>query len=175
MKGAFMKKIIFLLLIISITAYSQGGRLIPDPIRNIPKWVRTQFSAQHLDQHYTIVYQLYPYHLHADFNGDGLRDIAIQVIEKSSNKMGVAIFHAKKKQKLTTYFAIISAGKTAGEVGDDLSWVDVWNVQRKSTAIESGLKKPPLLFGDAISLEKRDSTSGLIYWNGEKYLWFKIK
>jgi hypothetical protein len=168
-----MKKIIFLLFIVSITAYSQSGRLIPDPIRNIPKWVRTQFSAQHLDQHYTIVYQMYPYYLHADFNGDGLRDVAIQVIEKSSNKMGIAIFHAKKKQKLTTYFAIISAGKTAGEVGDDLSWANLWNVQSKRATIELTSKKLPVLFGDAIFLEKRDSTSGLIYWNGEKYLWYK--
>ena len=170
-----MKRILIAFFLFTVNLYSQEGRLIRDPIRNIPKWVRSEISTQHLDQQYTVVYQLYPYYLRGDFNGDGKRDVAIQVVEKSRSKSGIAIFHGKRRQKITTVVSILGAGKAIDKTGDDLKWMSIWNIHRNGEPIESSSKKSPALMGDAILIEKRDSTSGLIYWDEGKYVWFQLR
>ncbi|MBI1806619.1 MAG: hypothetical protein HYR76_06155 [Ignavibacteria bacterium] len=167
----------FLLLIVcTATLQAQEGRLIRNPIRNIPKAVRTEFTAQHVDDRYTITYQLYPYYLKGDFNGDGRRDFAIQITEKSTGKAGVAIFHGKKPQALSTQVIIAGAGKPLGKAGDDLRWVNFWNVDRKRKgSLEMWDKSLQTLKADALTMGRRDSTSGLIYWDGKKYSWSKLK
>jgi hypothetical protein len=170
-----MKRILIAFFLFTVNLYSQDGQLIRNPIRNIPKWVRGEISAQHLDQQYTVVYQLYPYYLRGDFNGDGKRDVAIQVVEKSSGKSGIAIFRGKRRQRLITIVSILGAGKTIGSIGDDFKWMNIWNIHRKGEPIESSSQKSPTLIGDAILIEKRDSTSGLIYWDGKKYTWYYSK
>jgi hypothetical protein len=168
-----MKKICILSLFIVSTLLAQEGHLIPNPIRNIPKWVRTEFTSRYLDNNYMVSYQLYPYYLHADFNDDSRRDVAIQIVEKKSGKAGIAIFHAKKLQAISIPISIIGAGTSLSGIGDDLKWVNFWNVFNRKDA--SNKKSLPSFDGNAITIGQRDSTSGLIYWDGKKYSWHRIK
>jgi len=172
-EGTQMKKIFILILIITSNLFAQEGRLIPNPIRNIPRWVRTEFSVRHLDDNYTVSYQLYPYYLRADFNGDSRRDVAIQIVEKKSGKTGFAIFHTKKPQALTIPISIIGAGTSLTRIGDDFKWVNFWNVTSRKQMFDK--KSLPVFDEDVISIGKRDSTNGYIYWDGKKYSWQRNK
>lgn len=156
-----MKKIFILILLCSLDLFAQG-RLIQNPLRKIPKWVRQEFSSQHLDQKYTIAFRLYPHYLRSDFNGDGRKDVAIQIVEKQSGKSGIAIFHRKKSQSLIYTVTILGAGKSLRGAGDDFKWADVWNEMEKGK-------------GYGISLEKRGATGGIIRWDGKNYVWEKSK
>lgn len=172
-----MKQIIPLLLLLFVlsAAYPQGGRLIENPLREVPKWVRNEFSSRHLDQRYRILYKLYPHVLRADFNGDRKRDVAIQVEENSSGKLGIAIFHVKKAQALYVPVTIVGAGKPAGNSGDDLKWVEVWSLQHRGGSSSARKAPMPEMVGEGIRLEKRGGASGLIFWDGKKYSWYTLK
>jgi hypothetical protein len=170
-----MKKLIFLLLVLSSTAFPQGGgRLIENPLKGIPKWVRNEFTARHLDQRYSILFRLYPHFLRGDFNGDDKRDVVIQIEETSSGKLGIAIFHTKKVQALYVPVSILGAGKQLGKAGDDFKWVEVWSLYRRPGSLTP--RKPPMpeLEGDAIKLSKRTGKSGLVYWDGKNYSWHPL-
>src|SRR5260221_7823000 len=121
-----MKKLIVLVLFFASAAYPQGGgHLIENPLKGIPKWVRNEFSAKHLDQRYSIVFRLYPHFLRGDFNGDDKRDVAIQIEETSSGKLGIPIFHTKKVQALSVPVSVLSAGKQVGKARDDFKSTEV--------------------------------------------------
>ncbi len=167
----------FLSLIFTTVSHSQEGRLIPNPIRNIPKWVRKEINARHMEDRYTINYRLYPYYLKGDFNGDRRRDVALQIQEKSSGKMGVMIVHQRRPQALSTFIAVLGAGDAVGGAGSDFSWANQWNLVSRRSGGKRGM---PELAGDAIQLAERDSAStvlrsGMLYWNGKRYDWFGFK
>ena len=171
-----MKTLCSLIFLISVNMYAQGGHLIPNPIKNIPKWVRTEFSSQGLDLQYEITYQLYPPYLKGDFNGDKKKDIAILVQEKSSGKFGVALFHGKEAQAFKNHVIVLGAGKPFGTAGDDLKWMNIWSIFKQGKSSEGAKESnhPPLQ-GTAIKIQKRGGGNGLIYWNGIKYEWFRFK
>lgn len=164
-----------LLLAITSARPQGGGRLIENPIRKIPKWVRTEMAAKGLDERYTVLYRLYPYYLRGDFSGDGKRDAAIQVQEVSSGKVGIAVFHSKKPQAISTPVYILGAGKPVGSAGDDLNWVNVWGTLSKSTVTARLGEGAPFHLGEAIHIERRDSTGGMFWWDGKKYNWLPSK
>ena len=171
-----MHNVLALLLISATTLFAQEGRLIRNPIRNIPKWVRTEFSAQGLDARYAILYKLYPNYLRADFNGDGRRDVVVHVQDLASGKVGVMIFHAKRNpQMLHNVITVLGAGRPIGGAGDDLKWMDMWSLmtRRSLSAIEPGSGLPPFA-GDALKIEQRGERSGLIFWDGMKYAWHAL-
>ena len=169
-----MKNILVLLLIGLSTAYPQGGRLIENPLKDIPKWVRNEFSARHLDAHYSILFRLYPHCLRGDFNGDGKRDAAIQIEESSTGKLGIAIFHAKKAQALYVPVTILGAGKTVAQAGDDFKWANLWSIRRGGGPAEARSGAVPQMRGDGLNIGKRGGKSGLIYWDGTKYSWHRL-
>ncbi len=152
-----MKRMIFLIFIYSATLNAQG-RLITNPLKNIPKWVRQEFSSQRLDEKYTIVFRLYPYTLRGDFNGDGRKDVAVQIVGKRDGKAGIAIFHGKKPQSLNYVVSIFGAGETFGDAGKDFKWVKTWHKIENSR-------------GSDIVLEGKGKKISNIHWNGSKYIW----
>jgi hypothetical protein len=172
-----MKSIIILLLLLSsATLFAQGGRLVTNPIRNIPKWVRTEFANRQLDERYNIIFECFPYSLQGDFNRDGKRDVAIQIKDKSTGKSGIAIFHGKKAQALSTPITILGAGNVLGKAGTNFDWVNVWNkIKHRDAAQEFGQYTPSSLEGDIITIGKRDSINGAIYWNGREFGYFEEK
>lgn len=165
-----------LLLLSGIGAFPQQGQLIENPIGRIPKWVRDTYFAEHLDNRYTIIYRLYPTFLKGDFNADGRRDIAIQVREIRSGKIGIAVFHGKRPQALAVHVAILGAGSDVGGAGTDLKWANIWR-----TATSPGVAPPPSksaaapTHATALRLEKRNGMKGIIYWTGKKYEWMRVK
>lgn len=51
---------------------------------------------------------------------------------------------------------------------------DGWQVHPKSRRVERGVGegKPPVLLADAILIEE-ESASGLVYWNGKRFIWYQ--
>ena len=171
-----MKAILLLILFSAVTIHAQQTRLIPNPIRKIPKWVRTEFVSRHLDDNYAILYKLFPAYLRSDFNGDGRRDVAVQVQDIRSGKIGIAIFHGKYPQAAFVHVDILGAGNRLGSAGDDFKWIDIWRLHSR-TAVYSELKETPPKNsgGEAFDLQKRGGKSGYIYWDGKQYRWGEWK
>jgi hypothetical protein len=110
---------------------------------------------------------LKPPDLKGDFDGDGKPDNAVMVKQKSSGKIGIAVCHSS-----TNKILLIGAGTAVGNGGDDFDWMDIWNVVPKAVATgKLGRAAAASLRGDALHVEKSESASALIYWNGTKYVW----
>jgi hypothetical protein len=137
--------------------------------QNIPGWVKSVFSQKNLEKKYAFSYVLNPFYLRGDFNGDGATDVAILVEEVRTGKRGIAVCHGGKKQ---VFF--LGAGSKCGNGGDDFTWLDVWSVYPRGP-VSQGAGEPdvPRLLGEALHVEKSGSASGLIYWNGQQYLWYQ--
>ena len=87
--------------------------------------------------------------------------------ERSSGKLGIAIVHGKT-EKVT----ILGAGVGIGNGGDDFDWVIPGRFTPKRVPSTAQVKPAfPHLRGGALLVEKSESASALIYWNGERYLW----
>ncbi len=127
----------------------------------IPGWAKEVFS-QKLAAHYRYFNGLHPSHLEADFNGDKKQDVAILIRNKSSGKVGIAIVLRDKGM------TILGAGTPFGNGGDNFDWMDSWSISKK----ESGGGTPTLI-GDALLLEKMDSASAIVFWDGKEYQWYQ--
>ena len=62
---------------------------------------------------------------------------------------------------------VVGAGRAIGNGGDDFSWMDAWSIETRDTRGKSA----PALRGDALLVQKLESASGLIYWDGSTYRW----
>lgn len=61
-----------------------------------------------------------------------------------------------------------------GNGGDDFVWMTNWTVRRnKEVGMGASMEPPPTLKGEALLVEKAESASGIIYWDGEQYLWYQ--
>lgn len=148
-------------------ALAQGRQNNAPQATNIPESVTKLFKATGLDRQYEFSSHLKPSYLRGDFDGDGKPDIAILVRQKKSRKIGIAVCHSSTNQIL-----LIGAGTEVGNGGDNFDWMDIWNVTPKATAAKKvGKATAALLKGDALHVEKSESASALIYWNGKEYVW----
>lgn len=113
---------------------------------------------------------LNPFYLQADFNGDGAKDIAVLLREKATKKRGILIVHG-----ITSERFVIGAGFPIGNGGDSFSWMDAWYVRPKGPVVRgfSNDTDPPELLGDALYIQKLESSSALIYWTGTDYGWYQ--
>jgi hypothetical protein len=112
---------------------------------------------------------LNPFYLRGDFNGDKIADVAILVKEKQSGKIGIAIVHGASRE---VFF--VGAGRTING-GDDFAWMDVWKIyQRSYVGRGPGDRNPLKLRGEALLVEKTESASALIYWDGKAYRWYQL-
>src|SRR5688572_20147543 len=120
-------------------------------------------------ERYALVAHLNPFYLHGDFNGDGRTDTAVLVKNKVSGQLGIAIVHSGAKSAI-----IVGAGRTLGNGGDDFRWMDAWHLYPQAP-VNRGADEgpPPTLRGDALMVLKTESASALIYWNGERYVWYQ--
>jgi hypothetical protein len=137
--------------------------------QEIPRWVIDLFSAKALNAQYEFASALNPLFLTGDFNGDGKVDVAVLMKQRATGKLGIAIFH-----DATGKVAILGAGTSIGNGGDDFAWMDSWQIYSKARGAhaegESGVAK---LHGDALLVGKSESGSALIYWNGKRYVWLQ--
>ena len=134
---------------------------------DIPQSAAAAFKKSGFDRQYDFSSHIKPGYLEGDFDGDGKPDSAILVKNKSSGKIGIAISHSSTNKVL-----LIGAGTEFGNGGDNFDWMDIWSVTAKATAAKKlGKTAAALLKGDALHVEKSESASALIYWNGRKYVW----
>jgi len=160
-----MKAILCILLILA-HAVAQG-RQTPSQSTAIPESATRLFKTTGLDRQYEFSAHLKPSYVSGDFDGDGKPDIATLVKQKSSGKIGIAVCHSSTNKVL-----FIGAGTGVGNGGDNFDWMDIWNVTPKATAAKKvGKATAALLKGDALRVEKSESASALIYWNGRRYVW----
>jgi hypothetical protein len=118
------------------------------------RWVEDVFHSKKLDQRYEFHSWIKPSYLIGDFNGDGRPDVAVPIREQKSGKRGIAIVHGG-----TNEVSILGAGKEIGNAGDNFEWMDEWRLEKRQAK------------QDALVVEKSESASAMIYWDGKKYKW----
>lgn len=136
---------------------------------NTPQWVMELVEKKQFDRTYRFITRLNPYYLRGDFNGDGRPDIAVLIERLSDKKQGIAIFHFGDPT-----IRVVGAGRVLNNGVDDFSWMDVWHVWPKmpvGQGVEEG--PPPKLRGEALWVEKSEAASAIVYWNGQKYVWYQ--
>lgn len=121
---------------------------------------------------------LKPSNIESDFNGDGTKDIAILIIQKTTKKRGILIILGNSNQHF-----IFGAGTKFGNGSDDFKWLKEWGLYKDKIAHETTFTKD----GDILSSKKINLLrpalyvhdledglplgGGLIYWTGKKYIW----
>lgn len=159
-----MKHFFFLLLVTPLISFGQIDEGYEQYVlsESLPAELRGKMYDKGFFDLYKLNAKLNPFYLRGDFNGDQQIDYAISVQEKSTNKIGIAIFTS-----LITY-ELVGAGKKMGnrEI-DDFRWMDAWSVYIVRN-VEHGVgeSKKISLNSDAIQVIKTESSSGLIYWDG---------
>jgi len=136
---------------------------------NIPDFVKEVFTEKKLTEKYDFSFHINPCYLRGDFDGDKQNDIGILIKERKSGKLGIAICHYGKKDVF-----IIGAGTAIGNGGTDFKWMDVWFVYPKSKVHSPEETAPLQLLGEGLFVEKGESASGLIYWDGKSYKWYQM-
>jgi hypothetical protein len=153
----------------AITQSDPAQSPAPEPARNIPEAVTRAITNGSLGRDYNVSFQVKPFYLSGDFNGDGKADIAVLVKQRSTGKLGIAIIYSAADK-----IAILGAGTAIGNGGDDFGWMDSWKVYSKDRGTqEAGETSVPHLRGDALLVSKSEAASALIYWNGKRYAWLQ--
>lgn len=133
----------------------------------LPAWARGAIERAESQKGIAPSTRLQPYSLHGDFDGDGRIDLAVLVSGTENRKAGILVVFRDGQA-----VALLGAGVAVGNGGDDFSWMDVWSVYPRGPVERvAGEAAPPALRGDALLVEKSESASALIYWNGKAFLW----
>jgi len=141
----------------------------PAQRRGIPPWAAEALQRPAFAGEYVLSTALDPFLLEGDFDGDGQRDVAVLVARRDTGARGIAFLHAGSARP-----RVVGAGHALGNGGDDFSWMDAWRVYSKRTVPRgAGEAAPPRLRGDALVVEKRESASALVYWDGAGYRWYQ--
>jgi hypothetical protein len=136
----------------------------PEHPKNIPEVVKRAITNGLPE--YELSFQVKPFYLRGDFNGDGKTDVAAMIKQRSTGKLGIAIISGGT-EKVT----ILGAGTSIGNGGDDFEWMDSWEIYSRDRAARS--TSVPKLQGDALLVSNRETASALIYWNGKRYVWLQ--
>ncbi len=117
--------------------------------------------------------QMNPFYLEANFNGQGVLDVAICILEPGTNKQGILIQHGEDRT-----FYVLGAGRTFNDM-DNFNWMNVWKVYRKKTAertifaanLDIEGSETVTLKNIAIQVAPSEGSYNLITWDGTKYIW----
>lgn len=117
---------------------------------NVPAWADSVFRHSPAAAGYDYESRLTPDVAIADFDGDGLLDVAVGVRSGGLDR-GVAVIH-----RIDGSVHILGAGR---DVGDGSADIRSWGVAR-------------LLHGkSAIVVQRSDNHNGLLVWDGQDYRW----
>lgn len=125
-----------------------------------------------LDSLILMTNQIKQNNLVADFNGDGIEDIVLPVRNKRNNKAGLIFFHS-----LTDYY-VIGLG-IAGSALENIRYtkfeVDNSKIAYQTVidALTGDIIEPNQikLINIALHMQEDEGTSGLLSWNGSKYIY----
>jgi hypothetical protein len=144
---------------------------LPAPPRiNLPAWACEATYVGGLQQKFDPYTNINPFFISGDFDGDGTTDIAVWVKNKKNGKLGVLILIKSGKERF-----IAGAGSNHVERGEDFAGLDAWSMLRKGEFLDSVHEDGKVLLkGDAIILEKTESASFAIYWNGRAFAFYQV-
>ena len=127
---------------------------------NVPRWaleaLGSEFRAQHEWHDF-----VNPFYQRGDFAGDGKADLALLIRQKATGRVGIAFVH-----RATGTVHVVGASTPLGNGGDDFKWLGAWRVENGSALVEVSGARAEVLY-----VEKPESASALIYWDGSKYQW----
>lgn len=168
------RKLLLAVLLILIGTIVPNHALAQEPsweqMANLPTWTMPVLRGSQFTKDYLLSTRLNPFLLHGDFNGDGVIDIAVLVTRRRDKSQGIAVLHAGASQPI-----ILGAGHAIGNGGNDFSWMGAWTVYPKGPVGKSVYEDgpPPQVRGDFLFVEKLESASGIIYWDGSAYRWYQ--
>ena len=135
---------------------------------NLPEWSREIVAAAESRSGVSLSSRLNPFYLQGDFDGDGRLDLAALVESAKGRKAGILVLLRGRTDPI-----LLGAGKPLGDHGDDFSWMNVWSVYPKGPVGRgAGERTVPTLRGDALLVEKSESASALLYWDGKVFRWY---
>ena len=141
---------------------------------NVPEPLQPAVEAPSFTGVFEIGTWLNPFYIRGDFDGDGFFDYAILLRRRSDGKKGIAVWLSGRS---SSGLIVLGAGRKARAGGgetDDWGFFDAWQVYGKRTVLQgAGEGKPPKLIGEAILIEKTESASGLLYWDGRQFRWYQ--
>jgi len=141
---------------------------------NIPEPLRPVIDAPAFKAAFEIGTWLNPFYLRGDFDGDGSLDYAILVKRRSDSKKGIAIWLSGKSSSGIIVLGAGTKARAGGGETDDWDFFDSWQVYGKRPVLRGvGEGKPPKLIGEAILVERTESASGLLYWDGKQFRWYQ--
>ena len=115
---------------------------------SLPRWVDSALASL---EPYELELRLNPFVQLGDFDGDRRTDAAVFVRERTSGKQGILLLRRGSPQPV-----VLGAGHTAGRVGDDFRWLDIWRVE----ATEGR---------DQLAVEKSETAIGAVTWDGRGF------
>ena len=133
---------------------------------NLPDWCRSAVERSEKQMRVTLSNRLNPYYLQGDFDGDAKLDLAVLVSAAANRKSGILVVFRDRPETV-----LVGAGVPLGAGGDDFSWMDAWSVRPRGPI--EGAGAPPRLRGDALLVEKSESASALVYWDGKAFRWYQ--
>ena len=148
---------------------------------DMPKWFIDVYKQKKINEKYVFKAFLKPAFLQADFDGDGIADIAALIVDKKTNKKGILLITGK------TYKSIVfGAGNKIGKLGfddfDNFNLIGGWKIYNQKIAYETKFdngdivgtikKKLPNRGLSIWSLQDGEPLAGgIIYWNGKGWSW----
>ena len=150
--------------LMALTTFACGQALY------LPEDLQKFFEQEKIKSPFEINATMNPFYLRGDFDGDKKPDYAITISERKTGKKGIIIYHTKSKK----YFVIGAGQELSTRPSDDYGWIDAWEVFcKRDPQIGVGESETVKLKGEAILVQKLESSSGIIYWDGERYQWYQ--
>ncbi|MGV7225170.1 MAG: hypothetical protein ACQ9MH_27090 [Nitrospinales bacterium] len=162
-----------LLLILSTIGYTQKLEFEDFKLyENCPN--NLLINAAEPENNLTVVGNINPFYLQADFDGNGLVDLALIIKDSKTGKQGILIIHSETKNCYQ-----IGGGINFGNGGDNWTWMDVWKIYAHKTAEKTIFssdndiveKETVRIQNTGIQVASSEGTANLITWDGNKYIW----
>jgi len=156
--------IAFSLLALPVLLAAQGPSPADLALASLPPWAAQALSDPLVKGRVVLHLGTNPFFISGDFDGDNRVDVAIAVRAEGSAKRGI-LFVSRARRPI-----VLGAGlNSIGNGGDDLSWLDVWRPEElpagKLLAARSRF---------VIHVEKLESASAWIYWDGQRFRWHQL-
>ncbi len=141
-----------------------------EPLWNLPSDLAGKTEKASFRRGYAVGTWINPFYLRGDFDGDGKPDYALLVESQPDHKKGLVIWLSALPNSKGIF---IGAGTKFQET-DDWTFFDAWQVHT-SKVVRQGAseEKPPHPRGESILIEKSESASGLLYWDGRRIRWYQ--
>jgi hypothetical protein len=148
---------------------------------SLPPAVSRKFQAEKFLARYDVSNKLNPFYLRGDFDGDGIPDYAVLVVNRATKVVGIAIIRSRAKRIEVLGAGGVKLRVAATEDGspsyllDEFGWLDSWHVERKQRLRFTGMDKPvTAMIAEGLVVEKAEAAAGLIYWDGKQYRWLQM-